>query len=119
MQLEYLLFEFTDDETGHCSFDALASVLSPRFPALIQEVEGVLGWAYRNFGAPSAAEDDGEWGFELQAVGEHGVPLEITYDLDRARVCMLQPLGRVTLALTVSGSRAFAEAFSDAFPDSV
>jgi hypothetical protein len=119
MQLDYLLFDFTDEESGSCSFDAMASVLPAKLPALIHEIEAVLGWACREFGAPSAAADEGEWDFELQALGEQDVPLEITYDVERARVSVQQGLrGRVTLALTLSGSHAFGAAFREAFPDS-
>lgn len=118
MSLEYLLFESTDEETGACSFDALASVLADRLPALIHEVETVLGWACRDFGAPASLEENGEWDFELQAVGEHDAPLDITYDCERAMVSMPRVPERVTLALTLTGSRAFAAAFTDAFPDS-
>lgn len=118
MPLEYLLFELTDEETGACSFDAMASVLVDRLPALIHEVEAVLDWAYRDFGAPSSVEENGEWDFELQAVDEHDVPLEITYDCERAIVSMPRAPGRVTLALTLTGSRAFGAAFTDTFPDS-
>ena len=119
MQLDYLLFDFTDEEAGSCSFDAMASVLPARLPAAIQEIEAVLGWANREFDAPAAASDEGEWDFELQAVGEPDVPLEISYDFDSARVSMPPGFkGRVTLALTISGSRAFGEAFRQAFPES-
>lgn len=118
MPLQYLIFEATDEETGACSFDAMASVLPDRLPALIHEVETVLGWAYRDFGAPSSVEEGGEWDFELQAVAEHDVPLEIIYDCERATVSMPRVPGRVTVALTLTGSRAFAAAFADTFPDS-
>jgi hypothetical protein len=118
LALEYLLFEMTDEETGACSFDAMASVLADRLPALIHEVETVLGWACRDFGAPSPVEENGEWDFELQAVAEPDVPLEITYDCERAIVVMPRVPGRVTLSLTLTGSGAFAAAFTDAFPDS-
>ena len=118
MTLEYLLFELTDEETGACSFDALASVLADRLPALIHEVEAVLGWACRDFGAPASLEENGDWDFELQAVAEHDVPLDITYDREHAMVSMPRVPGRVTLSLTLTGSRAFAAAFTDTFPDS-
>ena len=116
MQLAYLLFDSSDEESGACSFDAMASVLPARLAALIHEIELVLGWAYRRFGSPTAAEA-GEWDFALQAVGEPDVPLAITYDAGRARVS-IQPgfRGRVTVTLTMSGSRAFAEDFREAFP---
>jgi hypothetical protein len=118
MRLEYLLFDSSDEETGSCSFDAMASALPARIRSLIHEVEAVLGWAYDNFGAPSAAEDGGEWDFALQATGERDGPLEITYDPIRARASLPQANSRVTLTLTVTGSRTFAQAFRSAFPDS-
>ena len=118
MPLEYLLFELTDEETGACSLDAMASVLADRLPALIHEVETVLGWAHRDFGAPSSVEENGEWDFELQAVAEDDVPLDIAYDCEHAIVSMPCVPGRVTLSLTLTGSRAFAAAFTDTFPDS-
>ena len=119
MQLDYLLFDFTDEESGSCSFDALASVLPAQLPPLIHEVEAVLGWASREFGAPwGDGAGDGEWDFALQAIGEQDVALEIGYDVERGRVLMPHaPAGRVTLALTVTGSRAFGAAFRQAFPD--
>lgn len=118
MELQYLLFDFTDDEAGACSFDSLASVLPARLPVLLHEIEAVLAWAHREFGAPTTAADDGDWNFELQADGEDDVPMDINYDIERARVSMPAASGRVTLALTITGSRAFGAAFKDAFPDS-
>lgn len=118
MPLDYLLFDLTDEEGGSCSFDALASVARDRLPALLHEIEAVLGWACREFGAPAATEDQGEWDFELQAVGEPDIALEISYDAERASVCMPKvPAGRLTIAVTLSGSRAFGDAFRQAFPD--
>ena len=117
-QLNYLLFDFTDEEDGACSFDALASVLPPRLAPLVGEVEAVLGWASREFGAPPAAGGEGEWDFALHALGDADVPLEIAYDAQQGRVVMPStPAGRVTLALTVTGTAAFGEAFRHAFPD--
>lgn len=118
MHLDYLLFDFADDGTGSCSFDAMASVLPDRVPAVVHEIEAVLGWAHRGFGLPSAGADGGEWDFDLQAVGEPDVPLEITCDFDPARVSLPPGLaGRVTLTLTLGGSCAFGEAFREAFPE--
>lgn len=116
--MDYLLFDATDEEGGACSFDAMASVPAERLPALLREVEAVLAWAHREFGPPGAGADEGEWAFELQAVAEPARPLEIGYDRAGARVRLPPvPPGRVTLTLTVSGSRAFAAAFRDAFPE--
>ena len=79
----------------------------------------MLGWAYPEFGPPSAASDDGGWSFELQAVDERDAALAVDCDLEGARAPMAQaPEGRVTMALTLSGPRAFGEAFAQAFPGS-
>lgn len=119
--LSYLLFDTTDEESGGCAFDAMASVLSDRLPALLAEVHAVLAWATHLFGPPSSAGDGvdtDDWAFDLRAIDEAGAPLDITWDLQRAQV-LLPPTvaGRLTLTLTVSGHRAFAEAFRQAFAD--
>ena len=116
-QLDYLIFDATDEEGGACSFDAVASVVPSRLPPLIREIEDVLGWATRQFGPP-LADIEGEWDFALQALADPDVPLEIAYDVQRGRVVLPQaPAGRVTLALTVTGTAAFGDAFRQAFPD--
>ena len=117
MPLDYLLFDFSDEEGGSGSFDAMASVLPDRLPALAGEIEAVLRWAHREFAAPSA--DEGDWDFELQATCEPGTPLDAAYDAASGRLS-LSPYceGRATLSLTLSGSRAFCEAFLRAFPAS-
>jgi hypothetical protein len=115
MELEYLLFDATDEEDGSCSFDALASVTPAHIAGLAGEVGQVLGWAHRGFGAPAPAEDGGTWDFDLQAAGDDGVPLAIQYDAATERLVMPQVRGRVTVALTVSGTGAFAAAFREAF----
>jgi hypothetical protein len=112
--LDYLLFDATDEESGACSFDAMASVVAARLPALLGEVEAVLRWAHGEFGAPG---EDGEWDYELQASDEADAPLAIGFIA--GRVEMRGPQGatrRVTLTLTISGSRTFGEAFLAAFP---
>lgn len=118
MPLDYLLFDASDEEAGHCSFDALASAVPARLPALAGEVEAVLGWALREFGPPAGGADAGGWDFELQAWGGHEEPLEIGFDLSTARVAMASPKSgdRVTVALTLSGPAGFGAAFEEAFP---
>ncbi|MBE7366711.1 hypothetical protein [Ramlibacter pallidus] len=116
MRLDYLLFDSSDEDSGHCSFDALASVLPERLPALVAEVEAVLRWAHRAFGLPDA--DGGEWDYALQLTGADGEPLVIAYDAALGGVRLPGPVtARVALALTLGGSPAFASAFLDAFPD--
>ena len=115
--LDYLLFDFSDEEGGAGSFDAMASVLPDRLPALVGEIEAVLRWAHREFGAPSA--DEGDWDFELQATCEPDTPLQANYQASSGRL-LLSPEGhaRTTLSLTLGGSHSFCEAFRQAFPAS-
>ena len=117
MQLQYLLFDSTDEEDGSCSFDALASVTPAHMSGLGDEVAAVLGWAHRSFGAPVTAQHGGDWDFELQALGEDDVSLVITYDFANDQLAMPHARGRVTVALTLSGPRTFADAFREAFAD--
>ena len=117
MDLHYLLFDFTDEESGRGSFDAMASVLPTRLPALLAEVQAVLEWASTEFGAAAALADEGEWDYDMQAAEEPDMPLKVAYDVATGRVS-LAPSGtgqRIVLTLTLSGSRAFCDAFREAF----
>ena len=114
MPLDYLLFDFSDEEGGAGSFDAMASVLPDRLPALLAEIEAVLHWAHREFGAPSAGE--GDWDFDLQATCEPDAPLGAVYDAASGRLSLSPACeARATLSLTLSGSPAFCQAFRHAF----
>ena len=115
MSLDYLLFDYSDEEGGSGSFDAMASVLPDRLPVLVDEVETVLRWAHREFGAPCAEE--GDWDFELQASCEPDTPLDAAYDATSGRLSLFPEVdARATLSLTLSGSHSFCEAFRLAFP---
>lgn len=119
--LSYLLFDVTDEESGACAFDAMASVLPEHVPAVLTEVQAVLAWATHLFGAPCNDADEGdagEWAFDLQATDQAGAPLALVWDFQSARVLMPPTVAkRLTLTLTVSGHRVFADAFRQAFAD--
>lgn len=119
--LSYLLFDATDEESGACAFDAMASVLADHLPALLAEVQAVLAWATHQFGPPSIASNEGDaddWAFDLQATDATGALLAIAWDMQGAQALLPGALeGRLTLTLTVSGHRAFADAFRLAFAD--
>jgi hypothetical protein len=118
MQLHYLDFDFSDEESGRGSFDAMASVLPSRLPALLTEIAAVLGWAGRAFGRAGTLQDEGEWDYELQGIVEPDAPLEVVYDEGRGEV-LLTPAAAgpalITVTLTLSGSPGFCEAFREAF----
>jgi hypothetical protein len=117
MELHYLDFEFSDEDSGHGSFDAMASVLPARLPPLLEEVAAVLRWAHAAFGPPAATDDGGDWDFDLQAVAEPGRPLAIRYDPATAQLEMRAEAtgARLTLTLTLGGIPAFCAAFREAF----
>ena len=118
MQLHYLDFDFSDEDSGRGSFDAMASVLTDRLAALLGEIAAVLSWAGRAFGPAAALHDDGEWDFELQASAEPGTPLEIAYDDDTGELWLSPAAGRAartTVTLTLSGSREFCQGLRAAF----
>ena len=116
--LQYLDFDFSDEDSGHGTFDAMASVLPDRLPALLAEMAHVLRWAFDAFGRPGPLDEGGEWDCELQGLIEPGTPFAISYDERRGEVQLAPAPGgeaRTTLTLTLSGSPAFCEAFSAEF----
>ena len=118
MQLQYLLFDFSADGSGSGSFDAMASVLPDRRVALLAEVASVLRWSWNAFGPPGSGEGEGDWHFDLHAGTETGLPLHVAYEPGGGAVRLGDPRGgsaRITLTFALAGSRAFCEAFSQAF----
>ncbi len=51
MRLHFLDFDYSDDEEGTATWDAVASVPSLRLEELEREVITVLAWAHLQFGA--------------------------------------------------------------------
>jgi hypothetical protein len=117
MHLNYLDFDISDEESGRACFDAMASVLPERLPALLAEIATVLGWAIATFGPAGTLGDEGDWDFEVQGTAESDMPLEVACDAVTGKVS-LAPAGsgsRTTLTLTLSGAPAFCEAFRARF----
>ncbi len=119
MTLDYLDFDYTEDEDGHGSLDAMAAVAPAQWPALLAEVQRVLAWAHREFpGARGALEEGGQWDFELQGVREVPTPLDLRFDEGTGQVKASQGTPgqpRLTLSLTLSGTPAFCAALREAF----
>lgn len=117
MQLDYLDFDFSDEESGRGAFDAMASVLPARLPALLAEMKAVLHWATDTFGPPGATDDEGEWNYELAGLLEPATPLEVVYDRSRDELLVTPAAGdaRTTLTLTLSGSPGFCAALRERF----
>lgn len=117
MALDYLDFDYSEDDEGTGCWDAMASVPPPRVPALAAEIEQLLRWAHGSFaGRRGPVEEGGDWDYELQAQDEAGGLLAWRYD---ARSATLQSpagaQGRTTVSLSLSGSAAFGQALAEAF----
>jgi hypothetical protein len=116
MPLDYLDFDYSEDDEGTGSWDALASVTSERMPALIEEVQLLLRWAHRFAERRGPIEDGGDWDYELQAQQDDGQPLPVSFDSASGRLQLTAPAGqRCTLSLTLSASAAFSQALRERF----
>ncbi|MEG0002133.1 MAG: hypothetical protein RR720_19800 [Comamonas sp.] len=119
MALDYLDFDYSEDDEGTATWDALASVTTERLPALTTEVEQLLRWASRAFaGRRGPIEEGGDWDFDLHAQQEDGAPLNVRYDesTGRLQLAAAQATGqRTTLGLTLSASAAFSDALRSRF----
>jgi hypothetical protein len=115
--LDFLEFDYTEDEHGHGSFDAMAAAPEAQLARLQSEIARVLDWADAQFGAPQPLDEGGDWDCELQGMHEVATPLEVRHR--RGSGLDLQPgtpgEPRVTLSLTLTGTPAFCEAFRQAF----
>ena len=117
--LDYLDFEYSEDDHGHGTFDAMASVLPAHVPALHAELTQVLAWACDTFGPDSGPLDEGcDWDYDLHGVREFTAPERITFNavtgsLDVQAGAPGKP--RHTLTLLLSGTDAFCDAFRQAF----
>jgi len=115
--LAFLDFDYTEDDQGHGSFDAMAAVAPAQWRALHDEVVAVLDWAQAGFGAPGPVGEGAEWDLELQGVREVATTLVVGYAPGAGLRLQDGPTGapRTTLSVTLSGTPAFCEAFRQAF----
>jgi hypothetical protein len=117
MTLDFLEFDYSEDDQGHGTFDAMAAAGPAQLAALQAEIVRVLQWAEREFpDAQGPLEEGGEWDVELQGVQELPTTLDVQYQGGKLR---LQPrevgAARVTLSVTLSGTPMFCAAFRHAF----
>jgi len=115
MPLQYLDFDYSEDEEGTSTWDAIANVAAAHLPDLRRELAAVLAWATTEFGPlQGPVEAGGLWDYDLQCERQ-GHPLQaLHYDPETGQ---LQPAPdaspgeRLTLCLSLSGKPAFADAF--------
>ena len=119
MTLHFLDFDYSEDEEGTATWDAVASVPTDRLPELLAEITTLLDWAHTEFGAlRGPVETGGLWDYDLQCERD-GLPLlALGFDIHERQIHprpQSQPQAWVTLTLTLSGGPAFAAAFMDRF----
>jgi len=117
MALDYLEFDYSEDEEGTGTWDAMASVKAERVPALAGEIESLLRWASQKFaGRQGALEDGNDWDYDLQAQDDDGQPLSARFDRAAGRLeLQASATGRTTVNLCLSGSMQFGDALRQAF----
>ncbi len=114
MALDYLDFDYSEDEQGTGTWDAMASVYAERVPALAADIEQVLLWATREFtGRQGALDDGGDWDYELQSQDDEGRPLPANFDESTGKLLLAASArGRTTVSLTLAGSAQFGAALA-------
>lgn len=119
MSLDYLDFDYSEDEQGHGTFDAMASTNARRVAAVRAEIAQVLDWAHEAFPNLRAPLDEGgEWDYQLEGQQEWSAHEAISYDEVTGKfTSQLSPAGepRHTVSLSISGSPQFCEAFRQRF----
>lgn len=119
MRLDYLDFDYSEDEDGNATWDAMASVPAARWEVLLGEVQQVLTWASRDFGGRRGALDEGaDWDFDLQAQDDdHGSALPVRWDGRHQTLSCPPPQagGYGTLTLSLTGNAYFADGLRSAF----
>ena len=117
MALDYLEFDYSEDEEGTGTWDAMACVKAERVPALAAEIEKLLRWASQSFaGRRGAVEDGQDWDYDLQAQDDAGQPLDAGFDPGFGTLKLeASATGRTTVSLSLSGSARFGAALREAF----
>ena len=77
--LQYLDFDFSEDEHGLGSFDAMASVLPAQVPALHAELTRVLAWACDAF-SKGPLDEAYDWDYDLQLAEDSAAQVHIGFD---------------------------------------
>lgn len=119
MALDYLDFEYSEDEDGNGTWDAMASVADSRWQALLAEVRHVLQWASQDFrGRRAPLDEGGDWDYDLSAQDDdNGRALHLRWNASSAQLDAPTPQtgGYLTLTLTLTGNAAFGDALRQKF----
>ena len=117
MTLDYLDFDYSEDEEDTGTWDAMASVKAERVPALAAEITQLLRWARQQFPGQQGAVDDGfDWDYDLQAQDDDGESLAVSFDQGSGQLQLqASATGRTTVNLSLSGSARFGDALREVF----
>lgn len=116
--LDYLIFDYSEDDEGTATWDAMATVRAERLPALQKEVLEVLSWAEQQFPQQQGALDEGaSWDYELSArtASQGEIRMEADLGVPTLRHPPLGDEQLLTVTLTLTGRSAFADAFARSF----
>ena len=115
--LDYLIFDYSEDEDGNGTWDAMASAPAARRDALFAEVQAVLRWAHRTFPQRCGALEEGnDWDVDLSAQDDSGAPIAARFDEATKSLQMAEAAsGHTTITLTLTGNVAFADALREQF----
>ena len=82
MQLQYLIFDASDDGEGNGSWEAMASVPPDELSAVIAEVRAVEAAAQSDAPGPRGALDDGgAWDLDVQTLPDGDERVSVTLTL--------------------------------------
>jgi hypothetical protein len=121
MTLLYLDFDYSEDDEGTGTWDAMASVTPKQLSALLAEIELVLAWAHEGFaGRCGAVEDGDDWDYDLQTLCEAAdtTPLHLGYDAAEHHITVQGDpahASRHIVTLSLSGRPAFGAALRARF----
>lgn len=119
MRLHFLDFDYSEDDEGTATWDAVACVPAERLPELEAEITSVLAWADEEFHTRRGpVELDGLWDYDLQCERAGAPLMALSYWPDGRPMLpplQLKPGEQVTLTLSLSGAPAFAQAFTEYF----
>lgn len=115
--LAFLDFDYSEDDEGNGSFDALASVGASQLVAVQAELSRVLDWADQEFpGGRAPLDEGGTWDHAISAHREVSTPLSVERIGSEWRMTPQSPgAPRVTISFTLTGTPVFCAAFRHAF----
>lgn len=119
MRLTSLDFDYSEDDDGLGTFEAVASTWPEQVAAVQAEIARVLDWAHGVYPGIRGAVDEGaDWDYDLHGMLEFTAPETILYDEGtRSFSVRAGPAGRPrhTVTLAIGGSGEFCHAFRQQF----